>query len=170
MEADGAVTFQAHGAVFFVTMTKKLLFAGAILLAVALVATAADSISGKWVYDMTMGRGGGGGGGGNMPAMQATLDLKVDGATLTGTLTQPAFGRGGGGGGGTPPAPTPTEIKNGKVNGDTITFEVTRAGRNGDTTTKYEGTASGGELKLKITRDTQNGPMTQEVTAKRPTT
>ena len=56
------------------------------------------------------------------------------------------------------------------MNGSTITFEVTRAGRNGDTTTKYEGTVSGDELKLKITRDTQNGPMTQEVTAKRSAT
>ncbi len=143
-------------------MTKKLLFAGVLLIAVALVATAADNITGKWTYEMTMGnRGGGGGGGGNAPATppMVTLDLKVDGATLTGTITQPAFGRGGGGGA----APTPTEIKNGKVNGDSFSFDVTRPGRNGgpDQTTKYEGTASGGQLNLKITRDTQNGPQTQ---------
>jgi hypothetical protein len=153
-------------------MTKKLLFAGAILLAVALVATAADSITGKWVYEM-QGRGGGGGGGGGGAATPrtVTLDLKADGAMLTGTVTQPAFGRGGGGGG-TPPAPTPVEIKNGKVNGDMISFEVTRAGRNGDTTTKYEGTVSGGELKLKVTAPGRGGgePMTTEVTAKKSTT
>ena len=97
-----------------------------------------------------------------------TLDLKADGSALTGTITQPAFGRGGGGGG----APTPVEIKNGKVNGDSISFDVTMAGRNGgpDRVTKYEGTVSGGQLNLKITRDTQNGPMTQEVTAKKSTT
>jgi hypothetical protein len=37
-------------------------------------------------------------------------------------------------------------------------------------TTKYEGTVSGSELKLKITRDGQNGPQTSEVTAKKATT
>ena len=31
-------------------MTRKVLFAGAILLAVVLVAVAADTITGKWVY------------------------------------------------------------------------------------------------------------------------
>ena len=36
--------------------------------------------------------------------------------------------------------------------------------------TKYEGTLSGEELKLKVTRETQNGPMTSDVTAKRSTT
>jgi hypothetical protein len=154
-------------------MTKKLLYASVILIAVALVATAADNITGKWTYEMQMMNRGGGGGGGNggngggtPPAV--TLDLKADGSTLTGTITQPAFGRGGGGGA----APTPTEIKNGKVNGDSFSFDVTRPGRNGgpDQTTKYEGTASGGQLNLKITRDTQNGPQTQEVVAKKATT
>jgi hypothetical protein len=36
--------------------------------------------------------------------------------------------------------------------------------------TKYEGTLSGDELKLKVTRDSQNGPATSELTAKRSTT
>jgi hypothetical protein len=35
---------------------------------------------------------------------------------------------------------------------------------------KYEGTLSGDELKLKVSRDTPNGPMTSEMTAKRSTT
>jgi hypothetical protein len=160
--------FRESGDAYPLTMTKKLLFAGAILLAVTLVAMAADAITGKWVYEQ-QGRGGGGGGGGT--PTQVTLDLKADGAKLTGTVTMPAFGRGGGGGGGgTPPAPTPTEIKNGKVDGNNISFEVTREGRNGATTTKYEGSVSGSELKLKITRDTQNGPQTTEATAKKSTT
>ena len=156
-------------------MNKKLLFAGAILLGVALVAVAADSITGKWTYEM-QGRGGGGGGGGAAPATPrvVTLDLKVDGMNLTGTVTQPAFGGrgGGGGGGGTPPAPTPTQITNGKVNGDSFSFEVTREGRNGTTTTKYEGTVSGGELKLKVTAPGRGGgePTTMDVVAKKATT
>jgi hypothetical protein len=42
---------------------------------------------------------------------------------------------------------------------------------NGNTrVSKYEGTVSGDEMKLKITREGQNGPMTNEVTAKRSTT
>ena len=91
-------------------MTKTLLFAGAILLSLALAATAADSITGKWVYEMQMGRGGGGGGGGgNMPARQATLDLKSDGATLTGTLTQPRMAAAAVAAG--PAAPTPPKSR-----------------------------------------------------------
>lgn len=81
-------------------MTKKALYVVAILLAVTVVAIAADNITGKWVYDMpAFGRGGGGGGGGAAPAgppRQATLDLKADGSALTGTLTTPGFARGGG--------------------------------------------------------------------------
>jgi hypothetical protein len=157
-------------------MTKKLLYAGVVLLAVALVAVAADNITGKWVYEMQGRGGGGGGGGGAATPRMVTLDLKVDGSTLTGTVTQPAFGRGGGGGGGggaaAPAAPTPTPITNAKVNGDSFSFEVTREGRNGSTTTKYEGTASGGELKLKVTAPGRGGgePTTTEVTAKKSTT
>jgi hypothetical protein len=145
-------------------MNRRLLYVGAILLAVALVAMAADAIGGKWTYEQPS-RGGGGGGGGTPRII--TLDLKVDGATLTGTILQPMGGRGGGGGG-TPPAPTPTQITNGKVSGSTISFDVTRETQNGSMTTKYEGTVSGSELKLKITRTGQDGsPQTSEVVAKK---
>ena len=141
---------------------------------VALVAVAADSITGKWVYDAPAR---GGGGGAAATPRVVTLDLKADGATLTGTVLQPAGGgRGAGGGGGAAPAapvaPTPLPITNGKVTGNTITFEVTRQGQNGATTTKYEGTVSGAELKLKVTAPGRGGgdPTTTEVTAKRSTT
>ena len=80
---------------------------------------------------------------------------------LTGTV--PGFGRGGAAG-------TPSEITNGKVDGDKIYFEVKRAGRDGsETVTKYEGTMSGDDLKLKVTRPGYNGgdPMTTEFAAKR---
>jgi len=36
--------------------------------------------------------------------------------------------------------------------------------------TKYEGVVDGDSMKLKITRDTQNGPTTTEVVAKKSTT
>ena len=151
-------------------MTKKVLFVGLILLVVAMVAFAADAITGKWTYEM-QGRGGGGGGGGAAPRV-VTLDLKADGATLTGTVLQPGRGGGGGGGGVAPAAPTPTQISNGKVNGNNITFEVTRQGQNGPTTTKYEGTVSGTEMKLKVTAPGRGGgePTTTDVVAKKSTT
>ena len=129
-------------------MTKKLLFVATILLVVAFVAFAAD-VSGKWTYEAP-GRGGN-------PGRPTTITLKQDGSKLTGSVP----GRGGA---------EPTEITNGKVEGDKVYFEVKREFNGNTMVQKFEGTLSGDELKLKITRDTQNGPMTNEVTAKRSTT
>jgi hypothetical protein len=151
-------------------MTKKLLFVGLVLLVVALVALAADAITGKWGYEME-GRGGG-------PGRPVTLDLKADGATLTGTVTGMGGGgrgmRGGGGGGGAPgggapPAPTPAPISNGKVDGNNVTFEVSRDTPNGAMVTKFAGVVSGSEMKLKVTAPGRGGgePTTTEVTAKK---
>jgi hypothetical protein len=167
-------------------MTKKLLFVTTILLVIVATVFAADAITGKWTYEMPMGRGGMGGGGGAgaapggaapggaaMPPRIVTLDLKADGATLTGTILQPAFGGNRGGGGGAAPAapatqPAPTPISKGTVNGNKITFEVTVDRGNGPTTSTYEGTVSGAELQLKITRQGPNGPTTTDVVAKHP--
>ena len=145
-------------------MTKKLLFAGMILLVVALVALAADAITGKWGFEMA-GRGGG-------PGRPVTLDLTAQGATLTGTVTGMGGGGrggGGGGGGGTPPAPTPSPISNGKVTGNNVTFEVSRDTPNGAMVTKFEGTVAGSEMKLKVTAPGRGGgePTTTEYTAKK---
>jgi len=91
-----------------------------------------------------------------------TFNLKADGMKLTGTMSAP--GRGGG-------AATETEITNGKVDGNNITFEVKRQTQNGEMVSKYEGTLAGDELKLKTTRMGQDGtPMPVEMTAKRSTT
>ena len=149
------------------TMTKKLLFVSAILLAVAFVAAAAD-VSGKWTYDQP-GRGGN--------PIAVTITLKADGAKLTGTVLG-GFGGGGRGrgrGGDTsaapapPPAPTPIDISDGKVDGNTITFTVKREGRNGTMTTSYKGTLDGDTLQLEITRPGRGGgePQTDKFTAKR---
>ena len=84
-------------------------------------------------------------------------------ARLTGSVPG---GGGRGGGGGTPPADI--EIMNGKVDGNNISFEVKRSMGGNDVVIKYEGTLSGDELKLKITRPGQDGsPMTTEAVAKR---
>jgi hypothetical protein len=138
-------------------MDKKLLFAGMLLLVVALVALAADAVTGKWVYEQA-GRQGG-------APRQTTLDLKADGAKLTGTATQPGFARGGG----TPPAPVATPISNGKVDGSNVSFEVTRQFGDNSMTTKYEGSVSGSEMKLKITMPGFQGgdPRVVDVVAKK---
>lgn len=142
-------------------MTKKLLFVFTILLVVAFVAMAAD-ITGKWVAEQP-GRNGG-------PGRQITFDLKADGATLTGTMTGGMGGgrRGGGGGGGG--APQAREISDGKIDGNNISFTVKVEFDGNTMVTKYEGTLSGDELKLKVNREGRNGPTTTEMTAKRSTT
>jgi len=132
-------------------MTKKLLLVVTIALVFAFAVMAADA-TGKWTYEQP-GRGGG-------PARQVTITLKQDGNKLTGSV--PGFGRGG-------DAP-PIEIQDGKVDGNNVSFSVKRQTQNGEFVTKYEGTISGDEMKLKTTMDMGNGPQTREFTAKRSAT
>jgi len=132
-------------------MTKKLLFVTTILLVVTFVALAAD-VSGKWTYQRPGFQGG--------DPVAVTITLKANGATLTGSV--PGMGRGG--------APAePSEITNGKVDGDKVYFEVKRTTQRGESITKYEGTVSGDEMKLKVTAPGRGGgdPTTTEFTAKR---
>ena len=133
-------------------MTKKLLFVVTIALVFAFAALAAD-VTGKWTFEAP-GRGGN-------PGRPTTITLKQDGAKLTGSV--PGMGRGGA-------DVPPSEITDGKVDGNKVSFSVTREFNGNKMVTKYEGTVAGDEMKLKITRDTQNGPQTNEVTAKRSTT
>ena len=143
-------------------MTKKLLFVCVIVCVVAMVALAADAITGKWVYEQA-GRQGG-------TPRQTTLDLKASGTTLTGTVTAPAMGGRGGGGAAapaTPPAPVATPITNGKVDGNNISFDVVRETQAGSMTTKYAGTVAGAELQLKITSNRGGQDTTVDAVAKR---
>jgi hypothetical protein len=133
-------------------MTKKLLFVVTIALVFAFAAMAAD-VTGKWTYEQP-GRGGG-------APRPTTITLKADGSTLTGTI--PAGGRGGGG--------DPIAITDGKIDGNNISFTVKRDMGGQSVVTKYEGTVSGDELKLKITRPGQDGtPVVQDFVAKRSAT
>jgi hypothetical protein len=133
-------------------MTKKLLFVMTILLVASFALLAAD-VSGKWTFEQP-GRGGN-------PGRPVTITLKADGSTLTGTM--PPGGRGGGG--------DPIAITDGKIDGDNVSFTVKREMNGNTMVTKYEGTVSGDEMKLKITRTGQDGtPMTNEVVAKRSAT
>jgi hypothetical protein len=90
----------------------------------ATVLFAAD-VTGTWKAEVP-GRGG------NMATN--TFVLKQDGAKLTGTVDA---GRGG-----------PTEISEGKVEGDTVTFKVVRETPNGKFTSVFKGTVSGSEIKF----------------------
>jgi hypothetical protein len=127
-------------------MTKKLLFVVAILCALALAIYAAD-VSGKWTWEQ-QGRNG---------SMTNTLTLKQDGANLTGSLDG---GRG------------PVDIKDGKVDGNNVTFSITRNMGGNDVTTKYTGTLDGDTLKLEYEAPGRGGaePQKRTVTAKRSTT
>ncbi len=130
-------------------MPKKLFFVLTLLLAVAVVALAAD-VTGKWVYEQA-GRGGGN-------PIQVTLNLKANGSELTGTMSRP--GRGGNA--------MESPIKDGKISGDNVSFKVEMQMMGNTMTSEYSGVVSGGEMKLKITRPGRDGnPMTTEVTAKK---
>ena len=102
---------------------KKLITACA-MLAFAGMAFAAD-ISGKWVSEAPAGGKGG----------PQTFTFKQAGSDLSGTQEG---GRGGA-----------NAISNGKVEGDKVSFEVTRdMGDKGKFTTKYSGSVSGTTIKL----------------------
>ena len=134
------------------TMTKKLLFVLTILLVVAFGAMAAD-ISGKWTAE-TPGRNGG------APRV-TTFTFKVDGSKLTGNLSRP--GRGG--------DPMVSEISDGKIDGNTVTFNVKMQMGGNEMVQGYKGTINGDSIDFESTMTGQDGtPRTQKMTAKRATT
>jgi hypothetical protein len=138
-------------------MHKKLLLVGAILLGAAFAATAADAVTGKWRMEQE-GFGGG-------PTRVSMLDLKADGANLTGTLTQPGFGAPGD----TPPPPVTTPISNGKVDGNNISFDLTLDFNGNSFTLKFTGAITGSDMKVGITIPNMQGgdPMKLDATAKK---
>src|SRR5205085_8023635 len=113
------------------------LFVTTILLVLCIGAFAAD-VSGKWTYEQP-GRGGN-------PGRPVTITLKQTGNNLTGQV--PGMGRGGDN------PPPPSETTNGKVDGDNISFEVTREFNGNKMTQKFEGKVEGDQIKFKITSDT----------------
>src|ERR1035437_959071 len=129
---------------------KKLILATLFLAVSSAVAFAAD-FNGKWTADIPSRQGG---------TMTTTFTLKVDGAKLTGTMSSQMGD---------------ADITNGKVVGDTITFDVVRTFGDNTITLTYTGNADGVDS-IKFTRtmsgmpggDGQGGaPPPQEFTAKR---
>ncbi|MGO8932888.1 MAG: hypothetical protein ACLQKA_10355 [Bryobacteraceae bacterium] len=128
-------------------MIKKLLFVTTILLATTLCLLAADA-SGKWTFEQ-QGRNG---------TMQVTLDLKIAGSALTGSVSQP--GREGN--------TMETPITDGKVDGNNISFTVKREFNGNSFVTTYKGALDGDDLKLEISRPTRDGSTrTNNAVAKR---
>ena len=112
-------------------------------LVVTFTAMAAD-VSGTWTGEQ-QGRNG---------PQTVTLNLKAEGNTLNGTIT----GRGG-----------ETAISDGKVDGDNVSFTVTREFNGNTMKMKYSGAVSGSELKLKMEVEGSDRPA-REMTLKRSST
>jgi hypothetical protein len=133
-------------------MTKKLLFVTTILLALSMAAFAAD-VTGKWTFEQ-QGRGGN--------PTTVTLNLKAEGSSVSGMLSQP--GRNG---------VTESKISDGKIEGNNLSFKVSRQMGDNTITTEYMGTVNGDTISLKITspgRGDGAAPTVREATAKRATT
>ena len=120
---------------------RKTLTIGFLLGLLALTALAAD-ITGKWTAQMP-GRGG--------QTRETTFNFKVDGNTLTGSVSGP---RGD------------MEITDGKIDGDNISFTQTMEFNGNTMKFVYKGTVSGDEIKFTRTREGGEG-RAQEFTAKR---
>jgi hypothetical protein len=95
------------------------------VLAVSVIAQAQApaKVAGTWTMS-NMGRGG---------TVTNTLTIAQDAAKITGTMK--------------PQQGDAVQLENGTVNGNSITFSVTRTGRNGEVKVQYAGTVDGDNMK-----------------------
>ena len=128
---------------------------GAVSLA-ALVVTSAQAAdkkadpTGTWTWSVP-GRNGG-------DARTSTLKLKADGDKLTGKVSSP--GRDG--------QARETEIEDGKIKGDEVSFKVVREFNGNKFTTKYNGKVAEDAIKGKVEIDRGQGdPVSRDWEAKR---
>lgn len=124
-------------------MKIRLLLLGCAALALSSITALAADIDGKWTAEIE-GRNG---------TMTQTFTFKTDGSTLTGTVS----GRMG-----------ETQISDGKVDGDTISFSVTREFNGNSMKMNYTGKVSGDSIQFKMNMEGRN--RAREFTAKRSTT
>jgi hypothetical protein len=110
----------------------------------------AADITGTWVWS-TPGRDGG-------EPRKSTLKLKVEGEKLTGKLSTPA--RQGG-------EARETEITEGKVKADEVSFTVVREFNGNKMTSKYSGKVAGDVLKGKIEFERNGEKQSRDWEAKR---
>ena len=112
-------------------MKRRLIWSVGSLAVLLCVAAAAD-VSGKWKADFTTADG---------TQRVNTFNFKVDNGKLTGTVAG---------------AQDETQIQNGKVNGDEISFTAERPFG----TFTYTGKVTGNEIKFKVTFNDQSFEMT----------
>jgi hypothetical protein len=105
-----------------IQMMRKFLLAVTFLAMGSMAAMAAD-LNGKWSATVDGMRG----------PQAISFNFKVDGATLTGTITTP---RGD------------TDISNGKIDGDTISFDQVVNFNGNSFTISYKGTVAGDTIKF----------------------
>jgi hypothetical protein len=103
--------------------------------------------TGTWTWS-TPGRNGG-------EARESTLKLKLEGDKLTGTMS----GRQG----------NETKIENAKLNGDEISFDVTREFQGNSMTAKYKGKVAGDTITGKISTERDGQTRERDWTAKKKT-
>jgi hypothetical protein len=103
-------------------MIRKLVLAGLFIVLGSMTALAAD-FSGKWTGDVTTPRG----------TQTLTFDFHVDGATLTGKITSP---RGD------------SDITEGKIDGDSISFAQVVNYNGNEMKIVYAGKADGDTIKF----------------------
>lgn len=99
--------------------------------------------TGTWKWSFT---------GQNGQTRETTLNLKLDGDKLTGTIS----GRGG-----------ETAIEEAKIKGEEISFQVTREFQGNKVTMKYNGKISGDTIKGKTETQRDGEPRTRDWEAKR---
>jgi hypothetical protein len=122
-------------------MRNKIFFSSLALLLLFLVSVWAADLNGKWFAEYQSPNG---------QTRQSTFTFVVKGDTLTGTV---ASTRG------------ESQIENGKVNGDEISFSVTRNLGGNDVKFQYKGKVSGDEIKFNVT--VGEGDRSFDMTAKR---
>jgi hypothetical protein len=115
--------------------TRHVVLAGVFVFLALIMTATAEDISGTWIARTSI--------------LTVTMVFKVDGTSLTGTVrTRPA---------------DETEIKDGKINGDKVSFYIVRKENNKNVKVRFEGIVNGDEIEF--TRDA-NGSVTK-VTARR---
>ena len=103
----------------------------------------AQDVTGDWTLTYSqMGRDG--------QSMERTMEItfQQDGADVTGTTMMQMRGRGGGG---DPPAPQEVAISDGKMEGDKLTFLISRGTAERTMTLTFNGTVSGGTMEGTMT-------------------
>lgn len=108
-------------------MKRRVVLTMAVFLAIFTVAALAADIDGKWTAQVP-GRGG--------QAQERTFTFKADGNKLTGTMSAQQG---------------ETEISDGKIKGDTISFSVVRKFQEKEFKMNYKGKVSGDEIKFTMT-------------------